>query len=91
MVLVLAWSAFGAPLLLHGQGRGGAEWTTSGHDAQRTAWVRTDARLRKDAVVKGELKPIGGEGGVIGLDAHGNVAMSFNVTGMGRGYVGADG
>ena len=56
MVLVLAWSAFGAPLLLHGQGRGGAEWTTSGHDAQRTAWVRTDARLRKDAVVKGEFQ-----------------------------------
>jgi L-asparaginase / beta-aspartyl-peptidase len=37
------------------------------------------------------LKPIGGEGGVIGLDAHGNVMMSFNTTGMGRGYVGADG
>ena len=36
-------------------------------------------------------RPIGGEGGVIGLDAHGTVMMSFNTTGMGRGYVGADG
>ena len=31
------------------------------------------------------------KGGVIGLDARGNVTMSFNTTGMGRGYVDADG
>jgi hypothetical protein len=42
--------------VLHAQGRGGGEWTTSGGDAQRTSWVRTDARLTKDAVQKGELK-----------------------------------
>jgi Asparaginase len=49
---------------------------------------------RKDAMqaaMNDTLKPIGGEGGVIGLDARGNVTMSFNTTGMGRGYVGADG
>lgn len=28
---------------------------------------------------------------MIGLDARGNVMMSFNTTGMARGYVGADG
>jgi beta-aspartyl-peptidase (threonine type) len=44
-----------------------------------------------DEIVQRTLKPIGGEGGVIGLDARGNVMMSFNTTGMGRGYVGADG
>ena len=44
-----------------------------------------------DAIVKDTLKPIGGEGGVIGLDGRGNVTMSFNTTGMGRGYVGGDG
>ena len=38
------------------QGRGGGEWTTVGSDAQRTAWVRTDARLTKDAVTKGEFQ-----------------------------------
>ena len=38
------------------QGRGGGEWTTGGSDAQRTAWVRTDARLTKDAVTKGEFQ-----------------------------------
>jgi L-asparaginase / beta-aspartyl-peptidase len=41
--------------------------------------------------IQGVLKPIGGEGGVIELDAHGNVMMSFNTTGMGRGYVREDG
>jgi hypothetical protein len=43
-------------VLLHAQGRGGGEWTTTGSDAQRTAWVRTDARLTKDAVAKGQFE-----------------------------------
>src|SRR5437773_7363074 len=37
------------------QGRGGGEWTTSGFDAQRSSWLRGDARLTKDAVQKGEF------------------------------------
>jgi PQQ-like domain len=41
--------------LLHAQGRGGAEWTTSGFDAQRSGWLRGDARLTKEAVQKGEF------------------------------------
>jgi len=40
---------------LHAQGRGGGEWTTSGFDAQRSGWLRGDARLTKDAVQKGEF------------------------------------
>ena len=44
-----------------------------------------------DAVVNTVLKSAGGEGGVIGMDRDGNVAMSINVTGMGRGYMGMDG
>ena len=40
---------------LHAQGRGGDEWTTSGFDAQRSGWLRGDARLTKDAVQKGEF------------------------------------
>src|SRR5262245_33246943 len=42
--------------LVQAQGRGGGEWTTSNSDAQRSSWVRTDTRLTKDAVQKGELK-----------------------------------
>ena len=49
-VLVSACVAF-----LHAQGRGGGEWTTSGFDAQRSSWLRGDARLTKDAVQKGEF------------------------------------
>jgi hypothetical protein len=37
------------------QGRGGGEWTTSGFDAQRSAWLPADARLTKEAVQKGEF------------------------------------
>jgi beta-aspartyl-peptidase (threonine type) len=65
---------------------------TVAHDiCARVQYRNTPIQTAADAVVQGELKPIGGEGGVIGLDAHGNVMMSFNTTGMGRGYVGADG
>lgn len=42
--------------LLQAQGRGSAEWTTSGLDAQRTRWLQSDARLTKDAVLKNQLK-----------------------------------
>ena len=51
---VVVASACGAAIV-HGQGRGG-EWTTTHGDAQRSSWVRTDARLTKDAAQKGELK-----------------------------------
>jgi hypothetical protein len=55
--LAAALCAVGAStVLLHAQGRGGGEWTTTGSDAQRTAWVRTDARLTKDAVAKGQFE-----------------------------------
>ena len=37
---------------LHAQGRGGSEWTTSGYDAQRTGWVRTDPRISPQAMIK---------------------------------------
>jgi hypothetical protein len=50
-VLVSASVAF-----LHAQGRGGSEWTTSGFDAQRSGWLRADARLTKAAVQKGEFE-----------------------------------
>lgn len=48
-------SASGAAIV-ETQGRGGGEWTTSQGDAQRSSWVRTDVRLTRDAVQKGELK-----------------------------------
>jgi beta-aspartyl-peptidase (threonine type) len=65
---------------------------TVAHDiCARVQYRGMPIQAAADDIVQGVLKPIGGEGGVIGLDAHGNVMMSFNTTGMGRGYVGADG
>ena len=43
--------ALGAAML-HAQGRGGGEWTTSGFDAQRSGWIRTDPRISVDTMQK---------------------------------------
>jgi len=65
---------------------------TVAHDiCARVQYRGMPIQAAADAVVQDELKPVGGEGGVIGLDAHGNLMMSFNTSGMGRGYVGSDG
>jgi outer membrane protein assembly factor BamB len=40
-------------MLAHAQAR---EWTTSAFDAQRTRWVRSDARLTKAAIEDGEFR-----------------------------------
>jgi len=39
-----------------------------------------------DEIIMQKLKPIGGEGGLIGIDNKGNIAMPFNTSGMYRGY-----
>ena len=47
--------AAGNPARLHAQARGG-EWTTTAGDAQRTAWVRADPRLTREAVQDGQFR-----------------------------------
>jgi beta-aspartyl-peptidase (threonine type) len=42
-------------------------------------------------VVKGQLVEMGGEGGVIALDRHGNISLTFNTPGMYRASIGIDG
>jgi L-asparaginase / beta-aspartyl-peptidase len=42
-------------------------------------------------VVMKKLKNLGGEGGLIVMDAKGNIAMPFNTTGMYRGYMKSNG
>ncbi|HEX7049320.1 MAG TPA: isoaspartyl peptidase/L-asparaginase [Longimicrobiales bacterium] len=44
-----------------------------------------------NAVVMEKLVERGGDGGVIAIDRHGNIAMPFNTPGMYRGYAGPDG
>ena len=45
LVLVAASAA-------HAQGRGGPSWSTTGGDAQRTSWVKTDPRISSDSMRK---------------------------------------
>ena len=37
-------------------GRGGAEWTTSGGDAQRSSWIRTDQKISRESVQKPDFR-----------------------------------
>jgi len=57
----------------------------------RVEYRGVSAQTAADEVIQGVLKPAGGEGGVVGLDRRGAVVVSFNTTGMGRGYIGEDG
>jgi hypothetical protein len=38
--------------LLHAQGRGGGAWTTSQGDAQRSGWIRNDAKVSVESIQK---------------------------------------
>ncbi len=40
-----------------------------------------------EEVIMDKLRSIGGSGGIIGLDARGNISMIFNTPGMYRGYI----
>ena len=65
---------------------------TVAHDiCARVEYKRMGVQAAADEVVQHVLKQAGGEGGVIGLDRAGHVAMSFNSSGMARGHVGPDG
>lgn len=44
-----------------------------------------------DEVIQKKLKPIGGDGGIIAVDKAGNFTMTFNTSGMYRGYITPEG
>jgi outer membrane protein assembly factor BamB len=53
VALAVATAGASGAAILHAQGGpGGGEWTTSGFDAQRTRWVRSDPRITRDAMQK---------------------------------------
>ncbi len=57
----------------------------------RLAYLELSLAEAADQVIHGALSKAGGTGGVIALDAGGNVAMRFNTEGMYRGWIGTDG
>src|SRR5262245_54949450 len=54
--IAIALVAFGGGVVWNGVGRAqvgrGGDWTTAGGDAQRSNWVRADAKISKDTVGK---------------------------------------
>lgn len=40
-----------------------------------------------DSVVMKKIPALGGDGGIIALDRQGNISMTFNTSGMYRGYI----
>lgn len=55
--------------------------------AARMKYGQQTLKQAAEVVVMKSLKEQGGEGGIIALDAKGNIAMPFNTTGMYRGYM----
>jgi L-asparaginase / beta-aspartyl-peptidase len=74
-----------------GHGEFFIRYTVAKDICARVEYKSEKVQAAADAVVLDELKQAGGEGGIIGMDHAGNVAISFNTTGMSRGYVGEDG
>jgi outer membrane protein assembly factor BamB len=50
-IIATAIAAAGAPSV-RAQGRGGGDWSTGGGDAQRSSWVRTDAKISPESIAK---------------------------------------
>ena len=62
------------------------------HDICARVAYRGDAiQAAADAVVQDAIPKLGGDGGVIALDADGNFATPFNTDGMYRGWIDRDG
>jgi len=74
-----------------GHGEFFIRWTVAADICARVRYQGATLSDAADAVINGVLREVGGDGGVIAMDRHGNVAMPFNTTGMGRGYMGPDG
>ena len=55
--------------------------------AARMRYLNEDVQTAANTVVNKTLKDVQGAGGVIAMDAYGQVAMPFNTPGMYRGYV----
>ena len=62
------------------------------HDiAARMAYGGSTLADAAAAVIDGEIPRLGGDGGLIAVDAQGHVSLAFNTDGMYRGWIDADG
>jgi beta-aspartyl-peptidase (threonine type) len=59
--------------------------------AARMRYLGENLQQSCDSIINGELREVGGEGGVIAVDAQGNIHFSFNSSGMYRAAIDIDG
>jgi len=57
----------------------------------RVQYQGLDLAAAADAVINGQLRDMGGDGGIIALDTNGNIALTFNTPGMYRASVDVEG
>ena len=74
-----------------GHGEFFIRWTVASDIAALVKYRGMSVTQAAEEVINKKLKAVGGEGGVIVLDAKGNYAATFNSAGMYRGWIGADG
>lgn len=66
--------------------------SVAAHDiCARMAYRGDTLAQAAEAVINGSIPKLGGDGGAIALDRHGNIAMPFNTGGMYRGWIKPDG
>ncbi|GAL24377.1 isoaspartyl aminopeptidase [Vibrio variabilis] len=65
--------------------------TVAGEVAARMRYLNEDVHTASETIIQGELKAMGGEGGLIAIDANGDVHFAMNSSGMYRAAVGVDG
>ena len=65
--------------------------TALAHDIAARMRYRGDPLARAAKAALGAIARLGGDGGVVAIDAQGNIAMPFNSEGMLRGFIGHDG
>lgn len=63
----------------------------AGDVAARMRYLGEDVVTASETVINGELKAMGGEGGLIALDASGNISYAMNSSGMYRAGIDAHG
>ncbi len=69
-----------------GHGEFFIRWVVAYDVAARMEYLGETLEQATRHVIQEKLKSVGGRGGLIALDRHGNVAMEFNTEGMYRGY-----
>jgi beta-aspartyl-peptidase (threonine type) len=74
-----------------GQGEYFIRLTIARDICARVDYLELSLAEAADQVIHGALTEAGGTGGVIALDADGNMATPFNTEGMYRGWIAADG